>query len=30
LKMKDHIEERTKEITKAPVVAGAGAGSPEK
>jgi dienelactone hydrolase len=30
LKMKDHIEERTKEITKAPVVVGAGAGSPEK
>jgi len=30
LKMKDHIEERTKEITKAPVAAGTGAGSPEK
>ncbi|HTB13045.1 MAG TPA: prolyl oligopeptidase family serine peptidase [Bryobacteraceae bacterium] len=30
LKMKDHIEERTKEITKAPVAVGAGAGSPEK
>jgi dienelactone hydrolase len=30
LKMKDHIEERTKEITKAPMVVGAGAGSPEK
>ena len=30
LKMKDYIEERTKEITKAPVVAGTGAGSPEK
>jgi len=30
LKMKDHIEERTKEITKAPVVAATGAGSPEK
>jgi dipeptidyl aminopeptidase/acylaminoacyl peptidase len=29
LKMKDHIEERTKEITKAPVGT-AGAGSPEK
>jgi dienelactone hydrolase len=30
LKMKDHIEERTKEITKAPVVAPAGAGSPQQ
>lgn len=30
LKMKDHIEERTKEITKAPVAAPAGAGSPQQ
>jgi dipeptidyl aminopeptidase/acylaminoacyl peptidase len=30
LKMKDHIEERTKEITKAPVVVGVGAGSPQQ
>jgi dipeptidyl aminopeptidase/acylaminoacyl peptidase len=30
LKMKDHIEERTKEITKAPVAAPAGAGSSQQ
>jgi dienelactone hydrolase len=30
LKMKDHIEERTKEITKAPAATAAGAGSPQQ
>jgi dipeptidyl aminopeptidase/acylaminoacyl peptidase len=30
LKMKDHIEERTKEITKAPVATSTGAGSPQQ